>query len=118
VLRPIRDRIRVTRLEGHGIESVSPGGIIMPATREKSVRTKADYFRARVEAIGPEARYATVEKRVAKDEVVDVPELRPGDEVFVYTYSGDGESTFTGTSADEYGLFVRPEDILCVVEGE
>jgi co-chaperonin GroES (HSP10) len=103
VLRPIRDNVRITRLEGHGIEGVSPGGIILPATREKSVRTKGDYFRARVEAIGPDARYAD-------------GELTPGAEVLVYTYSGTAESVFTGADADEYGLFVKPDDILCVVE--
>lgn len=103
MLQPLRDLIQITRVEGHGIETVSKGGIILPATREKSVRTKADYFRARIEAMGPEA-----EKAFAG-------ELRPGDEVFVYTYSGTDESVFTGDRADSR-LFVKPDDIICAVE--
>jgi co-chaperonin GroES (HSP10) len=104
VIRPIRDRILVRRLEGHGIETVSKGGIIIPATAEKSVRTKADYFRARVEAIGPEAERA-------------IPDLAPGNDVLVYTYSGSAEAVFTGDSAEGAGLFIKPDDIICVVEG-
>lgn len=102
MLQPVRDLIMITRLEGHGIEEVTKGGIILPATREKSVRTKGDYFRARVDGIGPRARYAD-------------GELDVGDEVLVYTYSGTAESVFTGVRAGDYE-FVRPEDILCVVE--
>ncbi len=89
------------RLEGHGIENVSKGGIVLPATRERSVRTKGDYFRARVEAIGPEAERA-------------IPDLAPGNEVLIYTYSGTEASVFTGADAGKVGLFI---DILCVVEG-
>ncbi len=101
--QPVRDLIRITRLEGHGIENVSKGGIVMPATREKSVRTKGDYFRARVESIGPDAKYAG-------------DELREGLEVLVYTYSGTEKSVFTGHKAEGYE-FIEPDDILCVVEG-
>jgi co-chaperonin GroES (HSP10) len=99
-VRPLGERILVTRLEGHGIETVSPGGIIIPATAEKSVRTKADYFRARVEVLGPDA-----EKAYAGD-------LKPGDEVLVYTYSGTADSVFTGDDAGQHRMFVRPDDIL------
>lgn len=102
--QPTGDRILVTRLEGHGIEQVTKGGIILPATREKSVRTKGDYFRARVESLGPEAKYAD-------------DELQPGNEVLVYTYSGTAETVFTGVDAKGVGIFIRPDDILCVVEG-
>ena len=101
--QPIEDRILVTRLEGHGIETVSPGGIIIPATAEKSVRTKADYFRARVDALGPEAERAFN------------GDLKPGDEVLVYAYSGTEQSVFTGRNAEGVGLFIEPDDILCAV---
>lgn len=102
MLQPLRDLIRVTRLDGHGIEAVSKGGIIMPATREKSVRTKGDYFRARVESLGPDAERAFA------------GELRPGHEVLVYTYSGTDKSVFTGAEAAG-SLFIQPDDILCAV---
>ncbi len=105
-IRPLGERILVTRLEGHGIETVSKGGIIIPATAERSVRTKADYFRVRVDAIGEDA-----EKAFAPGE------LRPGDEVLVYTYSGSAETVFTGEGAVGHRLFVKPNDILCAVEG-
>jgi co-chaperonin GroES (HSP10) len=105
VLQPLRDLIQVTRLEGHGIETVSAGGIILPATREANVRTKGDYFRARVDAMGPEAI-----KAYAGD-------LKPGDEVLIYTYSGTAESVFTGEKAGDR-LFVRPDDILAAVAPE
>ena len=102
MIRPLGERILITRLEGHGIETVSKGGIVIPATAEKSVRTKADYFRARVEALGPD--------------VVGY-ELAAGDEVLVYTYSGTAETVFTGEGARGASMFVRAEDILCAVEG-
>lgn len=98
VIRPLKDKILVRRLEGHGIEAVSKGGIILPATREKSVRTKGDYFRARVEAMGPDAQRA-------------MPDLEPGEEVYVYTYSGTSESVFTGVDTP-YGTVVRVGDIV------
>lgn len=100
---PIKDRILVTRLEGHGIETVSKGGIIIPATAEKSVRTKADHFRARVDALGPDAAVAFA------------GELRPGDEVLVYTYSGTETSVFTGADAGKVGLVIGPDDIICAM---
>lgn len=101
MIRPLGDRILVKRTSGHGVEEVTPGGIILPATREKSVRTKPDYFRARVEAVGPEAERA-------------LPDLAVGEEVLVYTYSGDAETVWTGTAAAG-GLFIRPEDIIAAV---
>ena len=102
MIRPLGERILVTRLEGHGIETVSKGGIVIPATAEKSVRTKADYFRARVEALGPD--------------VVGY-ELAAGDEVLVYTYSGTAETVFTGEGTRGAAMFIKPDDVLCVVEG-
>lgn len=105
MLRPLRDRILVERLEGHGIERVSPGGIIIPAICEKNVQTKSDTFRARVLAIGPEA-----DRELQGD-------LKPGDEVLLYTFDGHPDRVFTGDLGGESGLFVRPDDILCAVEG-
>ena len=100
---PTADRIHVQRLEGHGLETVSAGGIIIPATVGKSVQNKPDYFRARVLSMGPEA------------ERVLGAELKPGDEVLVYTYHGTAEQTFVGEKDGRDRLFVRPDDILCAV---
>lgn len=104
MIRPIGDRILVRRLDGHGVETVSKGGIVLPATSQGSAKTKADYFRARVEAVGPEAER-------------QIPDLAVGENVLVYTYSGQAETVWTGTEAAGAGLFIRPDDILCVVEG-
>jgi co-chaperonin GroES (HSP10) len=102
MLKPLGERVLVTRTDGHGVETVTKGGIIVPATVESSVQTKRDYFRARVEAMGDEA------KRL-------MPDLCVGNEVLVHTYSGTAASVYTGESTHE-GLFVKPEDILGVVE--
>lgn len=105
-VRPLGKKIMIRRLEGHGIERVTAGGIVVPATVEKSVRTKADYFRARVEAIGPDACRETG------------GDLAVGDEVLVYTYSGTEDSVFTGKGTeDDPRLFIEPDDIICVAEG-
>ena len=103
-MRPLGDRIVVTRVDGHGIEKLTPGGIVLPATREASVRTKGDVFRARVEAMSDEAKR-------------QVPDLSVGEEVLVYAYSGTADSVFTGDNTSR-GLCIRPDDIVCVVEGE
>jgi co-chaperonin GroES (HSP10) len=94
----------IERVEGHGIEKTLPSGIVLPATRESGVRTKADYFRAKVLAMGDEAQR-------------ELPDLGVGEDVLVYSYSGSEESVFTGTETGR-GIFIRPEDILGVVEGE
>lgn len=103
MIRPLGKRILVTRLEGHGIETVTKGGIILPATREASVRTKGDYFRARVKALSEGA-------------MRECPDLHVGDDVLVYTYSGTAASVFTGSVAKGAGIFVEPDDILCAVD--
>lgn len=100
-IRPLGDRILVHRLEGHGIERTTAGGIIIPATTEASVQTKADYFRARVALMGPEAKR-------------QVPDLSEGEEVLVYTYAGHADAVWTGQSSDA-GLFIKPDDIIAVV---
>ncbi len=93
------------RLEGHGIETTTPGGVIIPATVQKGVRNKPDTFRARVLAMGPEAT-----RQLSG-------ELAIGADVLLYTYDGEADSVFTGEQAEGHGLFVRPADILCVLEG-
>lgn len=91
-IRPLRDRIHIRRLEGHGIETVTPGGIIIPATSEARAKTKRDYFRAEVVATGPEVR-----------------DLEPGEHVLVHTWAdGDGSELYTGS-------FIGPDDVICVV---
>jgi len=110
LIRPYRDRIHVTRLDGHGIERTTPGGIVIPATVEKDIRTKQDCFRARVNAVGDEA-----DRELQGD-------LKPGDEVLVYTYAAeDAKYVFTGGdylgkgARDAVHLFVKPADLLAVV---
>lgn len=102
MLKPLGDRVLVTRTDGHGVESVTPGGIIVPATAEANVQTKREWFRARVEAMGDEAQRL-------------MPDLRVGNEVLVHTYSGTSASVFTGEATQD-GMFIKPDDILGVVE--
>jgi co-chaperonin GroES (HSP10) len=97
-VRPLRDQILVERLEGHGIERTTKGGIILPASLEARARTKSDYFRARVEAVGP-----------------DVRELAKDDHVLVYTWADGGSKLYTGVGVGRNRLFVTPEDIVCAV---
>jgi co-chaperonin GroES (HSP10) len=110
-LRPVRDRILVERLSGHGKEQTLASGIIVPATCEAGMATRGDYFRARIDALGPEA------------EQIFGDTLKPGDEVLVYTYAGDSSgnakgmsAVFTGRKCGE-GLIIGPDDIICAVEG-
>lgn len=109
--QPRNDRILVERLEGRGVESVTPGGIIIPATTERKARTTADQFRARVVAVGPGALLENGER-----ETID---LQPGDEVLVYSFAedkSDGSALYTGASGPgKHQLFVRPRDIVCAV---
>lgn len=92
-IRPLRDRIHIRRLEGHGIETVTPGGIVIPATVEARAKTKNDYFRAEVVAIGPEVR-----------------ELEPGEHILVHTWhGGDGSTLYTNHT------LIGVDDVICVV---
>lgn len=102
-LRPLGERILVRRSDGAGEEVTLPSGIVLPATRESTVQTRGDYFRARVLAMGDEARR-------------QVPDLSDGDEVFVYAYAGTADKVYTGDATAE-GLFIKPDDVICVVEG-
>lgn len=100
VVRPIRDNILVERLSGHGVERVTKGGIVIPATNEAKVRTKNDYFRARVKAVGPEVR-----------------ELEPGEDVLVYAWAenGQGRGLYTGKAIGARQLMIKPGDVVCAV---
>lgn len=91
--------VLVERLEGHGIERVTPGGIVIPATAERRPTTKADTYRARVLAVGPEA----------------ARELTPGTEVIVHTWHASGDKLYSGVGTD-YGTLVALEDIVCALE--
>ncbi len=104
VIQVYGDRVLVEKLDGHGVETTSPGGIVLPATEWKRGNTKhiGDTFRARVKGVGP---------RVSEVLGQDIHE---GDEVVVYTYARDGRgSTLTGDET-AYGLFVRADDVIAV----
>jgi co-chaperonin GroES (HSP10) len=104
-VRPLGKRILVERLEGHGIERVTKGGIIIPATTEARAKTKQDTFRAKVLALGPQAN--------------PTGELAVGDVLIVYTWDGgDGSTLYTGVSAGKHRLFIEPDDIVCIVEDD
>lgn len=101
-LRPTKDRILVERID-QGREVVTSGGIILPATTQGRHKTKSDTFRARVLAVGPKAPV----------------ELEPGVEVLVYTWAdGDGSTLYTGVEVGAHRVFVRPDDVVCIVEGD
>jgi co-chaperonin GroES (HSP10) len=101
---PLRDLVLVERLEGHGIERVTKGGIIIPATTEAHAKTRADTFRAVVLAKGPEAP----------------SELALRDVVILHTWAeGDGSTLYTGVRGlEKHHLFVKPDDIVCIVDDE
>jgi co-chaperonin GroES (HSP10) len=98
MIRPYGDRILIEKLDGHGKETVSAGGIHLPAVEWRQGKTKhvADAFRARVVDVGPL-----------------VAEVSVGDEVFVLTY-GD-KRTLTGDETP-YGLIIGEDDVLGIIE--
>jgi co-chaperonin GroES (HSP10) len=108
MLRAHGDRILVQRLDGQGVETMSPGGIVLPAVEWKRGKTKhvADTFRARVADAGP---------KVAE---VLGQELHEGDEVVVYTYADDGHGRVLVGDDTPYGLFVRARDVIAVEGSE
>ncbi len=107
VIRPLRDQLYVQRIA----ETHYTGGVILkPGTFKAgkngfSARERmngvADYFAARVLAIGP-----------------DVRELSQGDEVLVWSYAeGDGTKLMTGDSVGEKDkMFVKMADVVCAIE--
>lgn len=113
-LRPLRNLIQVERMpdlgrtrDGEGNE-VTAGGIVIPQDYKargshKAVR-KADFFRARVLAIGPQVR-----------------DLEPGNEVLVITWAAESDGTrrglYTGADGPDGTLFVEyPDDLVCAVD--
>lgn len=111
-LRPLRDLIQVERLpdlgrtrDGDGNE-VTATGIIIPqdykARGSAKAVNKADYFRARVLAVGPKVR-----------------DVAAGDEVLVLTWGaspdGSRRSLYVGIDGPDGTLFVTPDDLVCGV---
>lgn len=112
MIQPMNDRILVKRLEGHGIERVTEGGIILPATMHAKHKTKADTFRARVLAVGP--------GKVDGNGVRQPIDVEPGEDVIVETWRDDASnSLYTGDVAlGDHELFIGPDDVVCVIGPE
>lgn len=106
-VHPLRDLVLVERIR----ETETRGGIFIPqtfGTKSGAVAAKlvakGDHWRGRVKAVGPMVR-----------------DLKAGDEVLVYVYADDVDSSRGLFSGDRTGAgtFVRwPEDIVCAVEPE
>jgi co-chaperonin GroES (HSP10) len=106
-VRPIGNKILVERLEGHGIERVTDGGLVIPATCEAKARTKNDHFRARVLAVGPEAPQVAEAVKAGFDHVL------------VYAWCDHGQrGLYTGKPLDNRRLFIEPDDIVMAVTGD
>lgn len=115
-LRPLRNLIQVERMpdlgrtrDGEGNE-VTAGGIVIPQDykargSQKAVR-KADFFRARVLAVGPK---------------VPAGDLAVGNEVLVITWAAETDGTrrgmYTGIDGPDGSLFVEyPNDLVCALD--
>lgn len=92
-------------------EKVTAGGIIVPedyvARASKKAVSKADHFKARVLAVGPEVKDALIQ---------------PGAEVQIYTWAENPDGTrrglYTGVDGPDGTLFVNwPEDFAGYVYG-
>lgn len=101
MIRPYGDRVLVEKLDGEGVDTVSPGGIHLPGVKFARGKTKhvPDTFRARVLAVGPKVR-----------------DVRVGDEVIAYTYSREGHGRVLTGDETEYGLVLGEDDVLAVLE--
>lgn len=98
-MKPLRDLLLVERI----VATMSPGGIHLPQTfvgrGSAKMNAKADYYRARVLAVGP-----------------DVRELAPGDEVLVHTWAGEnGQGLYSGATAPG-GVLIKQDDVIAAVE--
>ena len=109
-MTPLRNLVLVERIR----EEMSSGGIVLPQAFKRKHptdkhRVQPDYWRGRVQAIGPEVR-----------------ELAEGDEVLIVTWADEGHGgLYTGVDARTGGpatpfsprvLVEYPEDIVCAVE--
>lgn len=102
MIRPLKDNILIENLD-QGRETVTKGGIILPATLQARAKTKADLFRAKVVAKGPDAPR----------------ELEIGSHVLVHTWAdGDGSKLYTGENAGTHQRFIKPDDIVCEVAAD
>lgn len=114
-LRPLRDLIQVERLpdlgrtrDGDGNE-VTARGIVIPqdykARGSAKAVNKADFFRARVLAVGPKVR-----------------DVSAGDEVLVLTWGanpdGSRRSLYAGVDGPDGTLFITPDDLVCGVNAD
>ena len=95
---PRRDLVLVETLDA-GRETVTAGGIILPATLGARAQTKSDLWRGRVFAVGPKVR-----------------DVHPGDDVIVHTWAdGDGSKLYSGEGIGGHRSFIRQDDIVCAV---
>jgi len=98
---PLRDLVLVEALDV-GRETVTAGGIIIPATTQSRAKTKSDLWRGRVLAVGPKVR-----------------DLSPGDDVIVHTWAdGDGSKLYSGENVGGHRQFIREGDIACACSPE
>lgn len=111
-LRPLRDLIQVERLPDLGRtrdadgNEVTAAGLVIPqdyaARGSVKAVNKADYFRARVLAVGPKVRDVSV-----------------GDEVLVMTWGAEADGTrrslYVGIDGPDGTLLVTPNDLVCGV---
>lgn len=95
---PLRDLVLVETLD-QGRETVTEGGIVLPATLQSHAKTKRDLWRGRVIAVGPE-----------------VKGIEPGEHLLVHTWAeGDGSKLYSGEGVGGHRSFVREVDIACVI---
>lgn len=100
-IRPTKSRILVERLEGHGVERTTKGGIVIPATNEAKAKTKNDVFRARILAIGPDA---TEIQRAYEDGFEHVL-------VYAWNDTTKRKGLYTGVPVGRNRLLIEPDDI-------
>lgn len=101
IVSPLRDLLFVETLD-MGRETVTEGGIIIPATQGARARTKSDLWRGRVLAVGPLVR-----------------DVEPGEDVIVHTWAdGDGSKLYSGESVGGHRSFIKLGDVACVVAAD
>lgn len=105
-IKPLNDFVLIERIDGDGREEIRPSGLILPAVdrrlRHGNSHAVPDTYRARVLAVGPEARRLTLDQ------------LGDGDEVLVHTYDQRPDKTLAGEET-AHGFFVRVDDIIGIL---